>query len=293
MLPAFFMVSLTCSSVFIERMMNMDQIPRNLPGLNMPNMGPPADLTNMSPTFTGPVDGFSRTGQEQDPALMSRPAFTNVPGDTGEAASVETQCYPGGCGPCPGPSPYPAPPYASWVTETAKHNGNYYAIAHPPGWKLVNTPTTTCIVSPDNPNAVVSLMWFNGMGQMDPKTLLNNTIQYNHFDNYFVLGGNPPSDVQTPYGSYTVMDQDAGYCWRGERCRSHATSLVNKNDSPYMAYWSGSIMWNQAPADKWDQYEDILKQISGSVRIVPPPPDTPPPFGAPPTLPGLPSLPSA
>lgn len=174
----------------------------------------------------------------------------------------------------PKPKAAPQPPFLNtdpWVTETGTHNGTYFQVSHPPGWQMVQLPTTVLLISPFDKNACVSLMWMSGMGTMDPPTLLNNTIQYNQLQNYQVLNSTPVQTIATPAGSYRMMDQDAEYDFKGERCQHHVTSIVNDNQDPYNVFWNGSMIWSQAPKEKWADYSQQLGQIVSSFKIVPPP----------------------
>ncbi len=247
----------------------------NLPGSgNIPGNIPAqyAYPGNQMPSFTGPIDGYQRYTPPVEPPIMSRPNFGQAPGNVGLYGLNNTP-------PSTSTTPIEPPPdpNGDWVTYSGVHNGTNFQVSTPPGWKVVNTPTTVLLVSPQDPNAVVSLMWLNGMGAMDPRTLLNNTIQYNGIRDYNVLNTTPIQQVQTPNGSYRSVEQDGAYTYKGEYCRHHATSLINDSADPFMTFWSGSIVWNQAPAGKWDQYSQTLSQISGSFRVMPPSPAPPSP----------------
>jgi hypothetical protein len=244
----------------------------NIPGMgNIPGNIPPqyAYSNNQMPTFTGPVDGYQRNTPPVEPPIMSRPNFAQGSGSMGTSGAQT---------PAPATRTDPQPsPSGDWVTVSGSHNGTNFQVSTPPGWKVVNTPTTVLLVSPNDPNAVVSLMWLNGMGAMDPRSLLNNTIQYNGIRDYNTLNTTPIQQYQTPNGSYRMMEQDGAYTYKGEYCRHHATSIINDSGDPYMTFWSGSIIWNQAPAGKWEQYSQTLSQISGSFRVMPPSPAPPSP----------------
>jgi hypothetical protein len=282
-------------------MMNMDQIPRNLPGtgMNLSNAGLPPLPDD--PSFSSPVDGFSRNGQEPDYSLLQRP-----PGSGGDPGSVKTQWCPYNPNPYypnpynpnpynPNPyNPYPVPPPtpdplptpdASWVWEKpTKHGSTWYSVMHPQGWIKQEDPRATFFKSPDDPNVCVSLMWPTGMGQMDPSTLLNNTVKANNLTDFQVLGCNGPTHYTNPDGSgFSTIDSDAVYTFNGKPCRCHISATVNDSNQ-YMAMWSGGIVWSQAPADKWDENSATLGSVSKSVRLVGAPPDTPYPWNAPPSL---------
>jgi len=235
-----------------------------------------AQSNNQMPSFTGPLDGYQRNTPPVDPPIMSRPDFSpgtgNVRLNGSGGASMSSQAAPAQPAPVPDPN-------GDWVAYSGTHNGTNFQVYTPPGWKVINTPTTVLIASPQDPNAVVSLMWLNGMGAMDPRTLLNNTIQYNGIRDYNLLNTTPIQQVQTPNGSYRTIEQDGAYTYKGEYCRHHVTSLINDSTDPYMSFWSGSIVWKQAPAGKWEQYSQTLSQIAGSFRVMPPsaaPPSPPP-----------------
>ncbi|MDQ7821484.1 MAG: hypothetical protein RDV48_01680 [Candidatus Eremiobacteraeota bacterium] len=223
------------------------------------------------PSYRGPSDGFDR-GMALEGASM--PYYG---AETGEVA-----------GKCPCDEPPPSPTLG-WESSTGVHNGTNFSVMHPPGWKLITLPNTALLVSPDDKNTVVSFMWFTGLGTMDPGSLTNNTIAYNNLQNYEVLGQTPIQTVNTPGGSYRFMEQDGSYDYRGERCRHHLTSIVNDSGNPYLAFWSGSMIWSQAPEDKFDDSRQTLDLIANSIKIVPPEPAPLPPPGPPGIPPGPPA----
>lgn len=243
-----------------ERMITMVDMPSSIGGTGsggfLPPPPPPPWKKEMG--AGAPADMFSRSGQSTGqtiPRVFSAPSgAAQGTGDTRSLASMSPDLP------------------AGWEVETGSHNGTYFQVAHPVGWKLINAPTAALVVNPFDKNAVVSFMWFNGMGKTDPQTQIDSAIQFNNLQNYQVLNRTPVETIETPAGPHKIMEQDGTYDYRGERCRHHLTSMTSDNTDPYFLFWSGSMVWSQAPDGKWDKYSPILYQISSSFQIVPPPP---------------------
>ncbi len=248
----------------------MSDMMLNLAGSGLPVRIPDAagsgdnEARESKPTFTGPIDGFQNAPSGAETPVQM-PPLTPLPGSDP-----------------PPPIGLPPAEEVSWVDEGGCHNGSYFSVSHPPGWKLYNTPTTALVVSPENPNTLTSFMWQGGMGQMDPATLLGNVLQYNGINDYQLIASTPTQTVQTPYGSYRVLEVEAIYTYKGEPCRHRVTSLVNDNSDPMSVFWSGSVIWQQAPLDRWDENQQTLMGIAGSMKSVPAPAPPPAPPQPPP-----------
>jgi hypothetical protein len=103
---------------------------------------------------------------------------------------------------------------------------------------------------------------------MEPGVLLNTTLQFNNIQDYEIISAQPVQAVNAPGVAFRQLDQDALFTFRGERCRHHVTVIVNDPATPWMLVWSGSIIWLQAPASRWEAYRQILEQIASSLKLL-------------------------
>lgn len=155
---------------------------------------------------------------------------------------------------------------SDWKTSSGVHSGTTYRVDHPAGWELHNLPTAAIVSCDGEPNALVSVLWIQRMGGMDPGSLLNEILQYNGIVDAQVLRATPARVVGTPLGSFREMEQEAQFTYRGELCRAVFYIHINDAVPPLLLFSSGSIVWLQAPARRWDEYRPTLERIASSFK---------------------------
>jgi len=202
-------------------------------------------------------DLFTRTGAAENnvtytsrPELLQKEQAGETPGPTGPQA------------PDPGEVP------ADWVTTKAQHGGNALEIKHPPGWNVTNLKDAIFVASPADRNAIMSFIWTDGLGPMDPQSLINNVAAYFKLQQYTPIQTTPVQSFDNGVVKLSSMTQDAKYVNQEEPCMSHTQSLVTTSNNPFNPYWSGSLLWAQAPEGKWQDYRGTLALIAANMTAV-------------------------
>lgn len=145
-----------------------------------------------------------------------------------------------------------------------KQLGYYYKVTVPKSWRFDHTANTMRVYDPCNRNICVSFMWANGSGKMDSASLIQKTVEHNDIQNYEVLSSTPEEIISTPPGLSKSMEQEATFSYRGELCHNQVTSTVYDTNNPFNLFWTGSLIWRQAPDEKWDEYKNTLNNIAAS-----------------------------
>ncbi|MDA8169892.1 MAG: hypothetical protein M0Z59_09405 [Nitrospiraceae bacterium] len=163
-----------------------------------------------------------------------------------------------------------------WKTSAGVHGQTNFKVSHPADWELYVLPEAAIVACQQDPNALVSFMWSTGTGSMDPSSLLSRTIRHNDIRDYEVIHAEPVRTMQMPDTVFRALEQEARFTYRGERCHAQIIVQLTNAVSPFLLFWSGSIIWKQAPAYRWGQYNEVVSRIVESLRIEPAvPPDIP------------------
>jgi hypothetical protein len=214
--------------------------------------GPLPQAENGAVITTADVFARAQTtgaGETYNPQLVPRQTVTA----TAEATSTPQPQNKGG-----------AP--AGWATAQASHGGAAVELRMPPGWNITSINDSIFVSSPVDKKATVGFMWPTGMGPMDPQSLINDAASLFNMQNYTPTHSTPVQSMPSGMSTYSGMEQDATYTLKGEKCKSHAQSLVVTSNNPYVPHWSGALVWSQAPEAKWDDYRDTLALIGSSMK---------------------------
>lgn len=147
------------------------------------------------------------------------------------------------------------------------HQGQYFRIAAPPGWRIQENASAIEVSAPDGKTGYSFVLLMGGFGQMTPQAFLNRQLQQGGYQSPRILSLRPLPNQPGPMGfSWQIIEAELQFGYQGTWVNAHVISGVIQGAGQYCA----AIRAYQAPTESYPARRGLLAAIDNSLLITNP-----------------------